>query len=306
METATAGAAAVSLNRIFHPTDFSSASEVAFAHALKLAAHQQGRLTILHNEPHERGEHWSEYPKVRQALERWGFLSPHSHREALNELGLSVAKIAAREGNPVEAALDYLNRHPHDLIVLATHQYDGLERLLHRTVAAPLLRQAGELALFVPAGADGFVAVESGGVNLHSVLIPVDYQPAPQVALEAAFALVTALRCTRAKFTVLHVGEAGAFPPVHVPARAPHGWCKVTKQGAVEAAIRETAHECKADLIVMATAGRHGLLDALRGSTTERIVRTAEVPVLAVPALAPLATPATAPLNGALNGHPAS
>jgi nucleotide-binding universal stress UspA family protein len=38
------------------------------------------------------------------------------------------------------------------------------------------------------------------------------------------------------------------------------------------------------DLIVMATAGRHGFLEALQGSTTERVVRQARCPVLAIPA----------------------
>lgn len=274
---------AITLDRIFHPTDFSGASEVAFAHALKLATHNQGRLTMLHNEPHEHVQHWSEYPKVRNVLERWGFLPPHSQREDVAQLGLSIAKIAAREATPVEGALDYLQRHPHDLIVLATHQYAGLGRLLHQAVAEPLVRQAGELALFVPEGVDGFVAIESGAVSLHNVLIPVDFQPAPQMALEAASVLAAALQCNRVRFTVLHVGEPNTFPPVHVPAREALGWHKVIKQGNVEAAILETAHECKADLIVMATAGRQGFLDALRGSTTERIVRNAEVPVLAVP-----------------------
>ena len=39
-----------------------------------------------------------------------------------------------------------------------------------------------------------------------------------------------------------------------------------------------------ADLIVMATEGRHGVIDAMRGSVTERVVRGAPCPVLAVPA----------------------
>jgi len=39
----------------------------------------------------------------------------------------------------------------------------------------------------------------------------------------------------------------------------------------------------KANLIGMATAGHHGLLDALRGSTTERVLRQAPCPVLAIP-----------------------
>lgn len=33
---------------VFHPTDFSPASMVAFAHALKIALSIQGKLDILH------------------------------------------------------------------------------------------------------------------------------------------------------------------------------------------------------------------------------------------------------------------
>ena len=49
-------------------------------------------------------------------------------------------------------------------------------------------------------------------------------------------------------------------------------------------AIVRTAGDRKADLIVMATQGHNGFLDALRGSTTDQVVRRAPCPVLAVPA----------------------
>jgi len=51
----------------------------------------------------------------------------------------------------------------------------------------------------------------------------------------------------------------------------------------VEALIGEAAN-VGADLIAMPTAGRHGFLDALRGSTTEQVLRMAPCPVLALPA----------------------
>ena len=47
--------------------------------------------------------------------------------------------------------------------------------------------------------------------------------------------------------------------------------------------LRRAADEIKADLIVMPTAGRAGVFDALRGSTTERVLRRAPCPLLAVP-----------------------
>lgn len=42
--------------------------------------------------------------------------------------------------------------------------------------------------------------------------------------------------------------------------------------------------EFDVDLIVMATKGQDSVLDLLRGSTTERVLRGARCPVLAIPA----------------------
>jgi len=46
--------------------------------------------------------------------------------------------------------------------------------------------------------------------------------------------------------------------------------------------ILRAAREQGTDMIVMPTAGHHGFIDALRGSTTERVSRQAPCPVLAV------------------------
>ena len=43
------------------------------------------------------------------------------------------------------------------------------------------------------------------------------------------------------------------------------------------------AEAADADLIAMPTAGRQGFKDALRGSTTERVIAQASCPVLALP-----------------------
>ena len=51
--------------------------------------------------------------------------------------------------------------------------------------------------------------------------------------------------------------------------------------------ILRAAEVGPADLLVLTTQGRRGFLDALRGSTTERVVRGARCPVLAVPAVEP-------------------
>jgi DnaJ-domain-containing protein 1 len=56
------------------------------------------------------------------------------------------------------------------------------------------------------------------------------------------------------------------------------------RAGDVVSTILKAAEEQQADLIAMPTAGHHGFLDAVRGSTTERVLRHASCPVLAIPA----------------------
>lgn len=50
--------------------------------------------------------------------------------------------------------------------------------------------------------------------------------------------------------------------------------------------IRAYADEAGIDVVVMATRGRTGIERYLLGSVTEKVVRTADVPVLTVPVLA--------------------
>jgi nucleotide-binding universal stress UspA family protein len=272
------------LQRIFHPSDFSDASNVAFIHALKLAVSANGRLTVLHAGAEGGGDGWQDFPRVRRTLERWEMLPPNSPKEAIFSVGLDVQKVAVPHSGPLQAVLHYLGEHPHDLIVLATHQHDGFDRWTHKQVAEPIARRSDEMTLFIPHGSEGFVSLESGAVCLRNVLIPVDHSPDPQIAINGAVAFAHALECHGVLLTLLHVGEEDRFPEVVMSERETWRWRKTCKQGNIERQILQTADECRADLIVMATQGHHGFLDALRGSTTERIVRNSPCPVLAIPA----------------------
>src|SRR6266540_5411108 len=142
--------------RIFHPSDFSDASNVAFVHALKLAVSANGRLTILHTGAEDSDDCWQDFPRVRRTLERWEMLPLNSPKEAIFSVGLDVQKIATPNSDPARGVLHYLGEYPHDLIVLATHQRDGFDRLTHKQVAEPIARRSGEMTLFIPHGSEGF------------------------------------------------------------------------------------------------------------------------------------------------------
>jgi nucleotide-binding universal stress UspA family protein len=271
------------IDSILHPTDFSEGSRVAFHHALKAALLAKAKLTLLHVSPGTESE-WTDFPGVRETLEGWGLLPKGSHRSAVPQLGIDVRKVVAHQSDPVKAVLHYLDEHPIDFIVLATHQHEGRVRWLHHAVAEPVARQAAQMTLFIPGGQAGFVSADDGSVSLTNILIPIAATPRAQPAVEAAARLAGGLNCQRGTFTLLHVGHTDDMPAVHCPEIPGWEWNKVTQTGDVIQTIFDTASDTPADLIVMATDGRHGFLDALRGSHSERVLRHAPAPLLTVPA----------------------
>jgi nucleotide-binding universal stress UspA family protein len=191
---------------IFHPSDFSPASEVAFGHALKIALQSKAKLDLMHVEPTLSPDkpYWLDFPAVRATLARWGVLPEGVGREEVAKVGLRIRKILKSSTDPVETMLRHFGRFPPDLIVLATHQREGLTRWLHQAVAEPLARRSGAMTLFIPHEGRGFVSVDDGTVALKRILIPIDHVPRPQTALRRALLLARGLNCVAGEFRLVH------------------------------------------------------------------------------------------------------
>jgi nucleotide-binding universal stress UspA family protein len=271
------------LQHIFHPSDFSAASDTAFAHALKVALTAKATLTIFHVSP-DRGENWTEFPGVRQTLERWGILPKNSPKSAVPQLGIQVKKVIAQGKDPVKSVLEFLEHHPCDLIVLATQQDKGQVLWLENSVAKPVARESHQMTLFIPAGVEGFVSLQDGSVSLKNILIPIAPVPKAQPAIQAAVRIAEGLDCSTGQFTVLYVGDESEMPEVSCPLLPGWEWTKVSQNGDITQVILQTARGMEAGLIVMSTEGRQGFLDALRGSTSEQVLRHCGCPLLAIPA----------------------
>lgn len=271
------------LERIFHPSDFSAASDVAFAHALKLALAAQARLYMLHVTDDTQSE-WHDFPGVRDTLERWGLIPPDSPRESVARLGIEVRKVIAESDNPVRACLGFLEKHPADLIVLAVRTQENRTRWLHRHVGEPIARHAGLMTLFIPHGVAGFVSRDDGAVSLRNILVPITTKPRPEPALKAVQRLVHHLNAPTGTITLLHVGTEAEAPLVNPPPISGWRWEQFVETGEPALVILETAAELNADLIVMTTDGPDGFLDGLRGTTSERVLRQAACPILNLPA----------------------
>lgn len=265
---------------VLHPTDFSESSLVAFHHALKAAMLARSKLTLLHVSADAQ---WSDFPGIRETLERWGVLPAGSPKSAVAEVGVAASKVLANEGDPVEAVLRYLEEHPADLIVLATSRRGSSVPWLSRSVSAPVTNKAGQMTLLIPGDARGFVSDKDGSVKLNNILIPIARTPRPEPALTAAARFVHKMNSSEGTFTVLHVGEANTMPAVRFPEVEGWTWKKELRTGDVIDGIVKTATDLEADLIVMSTDGRNGFLDGLRGSHSERVLRNCAAPLLTIP-----------------------
>jgi len=269
------------VDSVFHPTDFSPASDLAFAHALAIALIRQTRFDILHAGS-SLGESWDRFPRVRKTLERWGLLSPGSDRsDVFDKLSVRVNKIQAK-GDPVARSLGHIELEDPDLVVIATEGRDGIARWLEPSKAAKLQRRSKTMTLFVPAGCRGFVSPDDGTLSLDRILAPIDETPDASPALVMASRAAQSLGDPPVEIEVLHVGD-GPVPSVPRPEGDAWTWRETRTQGDVVDEILAAARN--ANLVVMATDGRNGFLDALRGSFTERVLRGVDCPVLAVPSV---------------------
>ena len=273
----------VAIRSIVHPTDFSDASAEAFAHALRIALTAKCSLHILHVASGRGQTDWVAFPHVRATLAGWGLASESEPLEGVfDRLGVKIAKVELAPQSTISGVRQFLDEHPADLIVLATQGREGVARWLHGSVAETVARHAKAPTLFVPAKARGFVDQVRGEIRLKRVLIPVDREPKPAAAIGTIMGFAHMLAGIAVEERLLHVGRN---PPQVQHHAHPHRQVPVAvRKGEVVDAIINAANDWQPDLIGMPTAGHLGFLDALRGSTTERVLRQAPCPLLAVPA----------------------
>lgn len=271
------------VSSIAYLSDLSERDTKAFAHALAIALLRQTRLTLLHAQSPGGEEEWRRAPSVRRTLESWGMLELGSPRSAVFEqLAIDVRKVGLGGIDPMHAVLTYLESHTADLLVVGTERREGLPRWLNPSFAEQVSRRSETMTLFVPNTVRGFVSLVTGEISLQRILIPVDWEPSPTAAI--TYAIRASQMVQRATdIALVHLGKEQYIWP-ELPERENISWHRQQGEGEVVAGIIDWAHHLRADLIIMSTQGHHGIWDALRGSTTEQVLRHSPCPVLAVPA----------------------
>ena len=266
---------------VLHPTDLSPDSEIAFQHALAIALLRQTSLTLLHVEGSSRA---GELPSVREMLERWGLLEEGSSRSAVYENFNVRIKKKVVKGRPLPVILDYLDKGYVDLVVVATRGSNGVAGWLKSSVSEPLAHRTDTSTLFVPADSPGMVDPENGQLTARKILVPVAEVPNGQNAVTLAARTAIAaheVHSDPVELQLMHVGDQ--MPELQLPEHEGISWSQTLQSGDVIDRIIETAREVAADLVVMASDGRYGILDAFRGSHSEQILRLVPCPLLVVP-----------------------
>ena len=227
-------------------------------------------------------------------------------REAVDAVADAVGsdaelRTAVVRGRPAEGVLAYADEHDVDLIAMGTHGRTGIDRYVTGSVTERVLRRADVPVLTVRATdrsrvTDGY----------DDVLVPTDGTDAADVAVEHAVAVAAASGARLRVVSVVDVRAAAATPDVTPPAalveeleaaseraveavaaRAREAGLETTTEVRTGSPARDllaAVDEHDVDLVAMGTHGRRGLGRYLLGSTTEKLVRRCDVPVLAVPA----------------------
>jgi nucleotide-binding universal stress UspA family protein len=181
------------------------------------------------------------------------------------------------------------------LIVMSSHGLTGLEHALFGSVTEDVLRLTHVPLIIFRTLFDGEVdPLEAARVTFRKILVPLDGGSASRSILPAARELATLFR---ARVLLLHVLRPHARGPLaetrrdalrdlereaDVFTRSGLETEILLPEGDPALEIQSAAWSEQADLVAMATHGRSQRSRFLVGSVTERILRSALVPVLTV------------------------
>lgn len=291
---------------ILCPVDFSEQSRAALLWALSIARHRGAELTVLSVVD----------PLLADAADvRLGVDLARHTEPALREFVDAVVgepergdlrpRMQVAVGDPAEAILDAAHRLDTDLIVIGTHGRGGFRKLMLGSTTEQVLRRTEWPVLAVPAGAVSAPDVQHPGIQLGTILLATDFRESAMAAGQWASELASEIGIP---VVLSHVVESVVLPSSWQSLGADFESDRVASgqrmlerlsasfQGIdTECAVSvgrpaETiallAVEHGAGLVVMGLANTEDAEPRRAGSIAYRVLRTAHVAVVVVPARA--------------------
>lgn len=201
-------------------------------------------------------------------------------RRALAGFPPERLRLRTVQGWPPSVLLELAKPRSADLMIMGTHGYAGLDRLLTGSVAEAVIRRSGIPVLAVPERKDVR--------EIARVLAPWNGSPYATRALRWARDLARDLGATLDVLRVkepatAHESDEKLEKQLVALLGAGAGWTLRTRKGDARAAIVAEANSGRYELAVLSAHRRPFGADLVLGSTVERLIRHAEIPVLAVP-----------------------
>ena len=261
--------------KVLIPYDGNELSEQAAVMTIELLAQHHLDMLLLHVAPHDR--HLVDAGVNLEAAEARLRRSPATVTPLL------------LVGSPAQEIVRCAEQHGADLIAMSTHGRSDLARMLVGSVTDRVIRTSPVpvLVLHPPTMSIDRMSPPTG--RKLRVLVPLDGSALAEEAARMAvgllnprlteLSLVTVVGTPRREtprargileLAAVHLGEQGVDVSTTV------------LEGEAASQIAAFAVDNSHDLVVMATHGHSRLTRALVGSTTDRVVRISEVPVLVV------------------------
>jgi nucleotide-binding universal stress UspA family protein len=290
--TAHASAALPSFRHILLATDFSVRSAAAVPFARLVAEYYGARVVVFHVIPAEDLD--GAAAQTPAQIDEARALAEEKVREfvAGNPLGLVPFETVVAHGPIAEVFRPLAEEKQIDLIVLGTHGWSGVGKLLLGSVAQRIFNLAPCPVLSISPRAHKLG--EANGRPAR-ILFATHFSPASLKALPYALSLA---KVSRAELLLLHAPETGAADTAeivqgyheHLNALIPakeKSWCRsdtLVIAGEPDRAILDAAERHSVDFIVMGSHVFEGPLSSFQVplSTAYRVVAHAPCPVLRV------------------------
>lgn len=283
------------IERILAPVDLGHSSEAALRHARDLATRFGSNLTVFYANDALTLQSYDEiYTGYRELPEDQAEMMEEAVRAYAQPLvGDLLFDVLVVADDTPRAIATAAGRGGADLIVMGTHGRRNWQKFMTGSVAEAVLHATDRPVLAVPQ--------DSRTGSVATVLCPINFTPAAETAVKAACCLSKAFG---AELNVVHITSHGSeeshmdrlrekirgwLDPIVAP------WCEfrqlVSHGHNVADHILEWADRVGAGYLVVGAQKRavtHARTTV--GTTTERLLRTASLPVLSVlhsPAVAP-------------------
>lgn len=288
-------------------TDFSDESQSGVRYAVAFAQEIGAAVALLHViEPPSRVAGMEAIPLACDDSE-WAALAGAQLKKLAQREGKKDLRLTThlRTGKPFHEICADAAQCAADLIVISTHGYTGVQRVLLGSTAERVVRHAPCPVLTVRPPITPARNRKTPRFRLRRILVPIDFSKLSQAAVPWATSLAAQFD---AEIVLFHVVEKFPIDYLLGGELLNHTMVPLMKQSEADlegmatglskstgrnlsAVVREgkpfqeicrSAETLSVDLIILTTHGYTGLKHVWLGSTAERVVRHAPCPVLVV------------------------